>query len=133
MTYLLDTDVVVEFLKGRQRAIEALRQRLSEPFVLSIITFAEVYEGIYYGTDPKHNDAVFRRFLKGVDVIGINRTVARRYAVIRGDLRKRGELVPQPDLLIAATAIEYDLALLTGNVKDFARIPLLRFERPWDS
>ena len=46
----------------------------------------------------------------------------RRFALIRGDLRYRGELIGDPDILIAATALHHNLTLVTGNVRHFQRI-----------
>lgn len=47
----------------------------------------------------------------------------RRFARIRGDLRRAGQIIADPDILIAATAIQRNLTLVTGNLKDFQRIP----------
>jgi predicted nucleic acid-binding protein len=49
-----------------------------------------------------------------------------RFAFIRADLRRRGQLIPDLELLIAATALHHDLTLLTRNVRHFDRIPELR-------
>jgi tRNA(fMet)-specific endonuclease VapC len=43
--------------------------------------------------------------------------------LVRAELSRRGQLAPDLDLLIAATAMHYDLTLLTRNVRHFARIP----------
>ncbi len=126
MTYLVDSDWVADYLKGRQQAVQLLSSLFPDGIALSIITFAEVYEGIYYGSDPKRNEAIFGRFLQGVSVLGISRPVARRFAMTRGALRKAGQLIPQPDLFIAATALHYELSLVTRNLSDFQRIPGLR-------
>ncbi len=130
MTYLVDSDWVAEYLKGRATAVNLLDGLFEEDLAISIITFGEIYEGIYYGTDPRHNELVFQRFLRGVRVIGINRTIARRFALIRGKLRAEGQIIPQPDILIAATALQYDLTLLTHNRRDFERIPDLKLHQP---
>lgn len=45
----------------------------------------------------------------------------QRFARIRGDLRRKGQLISDPNILIAATAIHHDLILLPRNVKDFQR------------
>jgi tRNA(fMet)-specific endonuclease VapC len=124
--YLVDTDWVADYLKGYRNAVTLLDRLLSDGLAVSIITFGEVYEGIYYGSDPKHNEAIFRRFLKGVRVLGVTRSIARQFALIRGDLRRKGEVIPQPDILIAATAMYYDLTLVTRNTKHYARIPGLK-------
>ena len=130
MTYLVDSDWVADYLKGRTPAVTLLADLFAEGLAISIITFAEIYEGIYYGTDPQHNELIFRRFLRGVRVLGINRPIARRFALIRGRLRAEGQIIPQPDILIAATALQYDLTLLTRNLRDFGRIPDLKLYQP---
>ena len=130
MTYLVDTDWVADYLKGRSHAVTLLNRLFPDGLAISIITFAEVYEGIYYGAEPRRNEAVFRQFLKGVPVLPISRSVAQRFAQVRGGLRSKGQLIPQPDLFIAATALQHDLTLLTRNVHHFERIPGLAVYQP---
>src|SRR6266705_975136 len=98
MKYLVDTDWVVDYLKGRPNALTLLDDLFHEGLAISIITFGEVYEGIYYSRDPKHNEMIFRRFLRGVSILGINRPIARQFAMIRGGLRVKGQLIGQPDI-----------------------------------
>ncbi len=126
MTHLVDSDYVADYLKGQSHATTFLDGLLPGGLAISIITFAEVYEGIYYGHNRKRHETGFREFLKGVSVLGITRSVARTFAVIRGDLRAKGQLIGQTDLLIAATAIQYHLTLMTRNHRDFGRIPGLK-------
>lgn len=126
MTYLCDSDWVIDFLKGRTEATALFGQLYDGGMAMSIMTFAEVYEGIYYGRDQMKHDAGFRALCRAMRVLGVNRSIARRYARIRGDLRARGLLIPQPDTLIAATALHYDLILVTRNLRDFQRIPNLK-------
>jgi predicted nucleic acid-binding protein len=123
VTYLVDTDRVVEHLKGRPDAIELITRLAPEGLAISVIKFGEIYEGIHYGRDPKRSMAGFRQFLVGVRVLNVTQPIARRFAIIRGDLRSRGMIIAQPDILIAATAIHHDLTLVTGNRRHFARIP----------
>jgi hypothetical protein len=44
---------------------------------------------------------------------------------MRGELARKGQLIDQPDLFIAATAIQHNLMLVTRNIKDYERIPNL--------
>jgi predicted nucleic acid-binding protein len=46
----------------------------------------------------------------------------RRFALIRGNLRNRGELIGDPDIMIAATGLHHNLTLVTRNVRHFERI-----------
>jgi predicted nucleic acid-binding protein len=76
--------------------------------------------------DPAGSERVFRRFLRAVDVLPLTRPIMRRFARRRGDLRRGGQLIGDPDVLIAATALPHDLTLVTGNRAHFRRIPELR-------
>ncbi|MBA4181509.1 MAG: hypothetical protein C0506_13040 [Anaerolinea sp.] len=126
MTFLVDSDRVIDYLKGQPDAVVLLQGLATDGVAISIVTFGEVYEGIYYGRDPAHYEAVFRSFLSSTQVLGVSRTVARRFAVISGQLRLRGLPTPASDLWIAATALAHDLTLVTGNLRHFDRVPGLR-------
>ena len=124
--YLVDTDVVVSYLNGRADAVALLNLLLSDGVAISVITFGEIYEGVSFGSDPARHLAGFRRFLHGVRVLEVNRRIARQFGQLRGLLRRQGQLLPAPDLLIAATALAYDLTLVTLNLRHFQRVPGLR-------
>lgn len=135
MTYLVDTDYVIDYLKGQRNVPEILDALLPEGLAISAITYAEVYEGIYYGQNRSHYEKGLRQFLHGVRVLGVTRPVARQFAILRGKLRAhpQGKTDIQPkdnyDLFIAATAIHHNLIHVTRNIKDYQRIPRLRFYR----
>ena len=95
---------------------------------ISLVTFGEIYEGIYFSRDLKKAEAIFREFLRGIRVLPLNRRIMQRFARIRGQLRKQGQLIGDPDILIAATALHHNLTLVTRNTKHFQRIsdPKLR-------
>ena len=122
MSYLVDTDWVAEYLKGRDPALSTIPRLADQGFAISIITFGEIYEGIYYGRDAVRHERGFRQFLRGVDILPLTRSVMKRFARVRGELRQRGQIIADPDILIAATALERDLTLLTYNRSHFGRI-----------
>jgi tRNA(fMet)-specific endonuclease VapC len=126
VSYLVDSDRVADWLHGRSAAVDALRALAPDGLAISLVTYGEIYEGIYYGRDPAGSERVFRQFLRAVDVLPLTRPIMRRFARIRGDLRRRGQLIGDPDVLIAATALHHDLTLVTGNHAHFRRIPELR-------
>jgi tRNA(fMet)-specific endonuclease VapC len=132
MTYLVDTDYVIDFLKGQRNVPEILTTLFPEGLALSIISYAEIYEGIYYGHNREQHEQGLRQFLQGVRILGITRPIARQFALLRGQLRvqSRGKTLVQPkdtyDLFIAVTALSYNLTLITRNTKDYARIPHLK-------
>jgi tRNA(fMet)-specific endonuclease VapC len=126
--YLVDSDWVADYLKGYQAAVRLLYRLAPEGMAVSLVTFAEITEGILYGADQAANRQAFRQFLHGVKVLPLNRTVLTRFATVRGQLRQQHAPVQHRafDLLIAATALTYDLELVTRNVRDFADVPGLK-------
>jgi tRNA(fMet)-specific endonuclease VapC len=93
---------------------------------ISLITFGEIYEGIYYGRDPERHEQIFLTFVQSAPTLGLDETILRQFARIRGQLRASGQIISDADLLIAATALVHDLTLVTQNVRHFSRIPALK-------
>jgi len=126
MSYLVDSDWMADYLKGRSLAVQLLNGLAAQGLAVSIVTYAEVLEGVYYGDNPRVYEEVLQRFLRATPVLGVTRRVAQRYARISGELRARGLLIPPPDLFIAATALEHRRILVTRNRRHFERIPNLQ-------
>jgi len=126
MKYVLDSDWVGDYLKGKKEANELVSSLVADGLAITLITFGEIYEGIYYGPNSKNHENGFRKFLQGVDVLPLNRRIMQRFARLRGQLRRHGKLIGDPDLLIAATVLHHDLTLLTRNRRHFDRIPELK-------
>ena len=126
MSYLVDSDYVADYLKGKREAVALLSRLAPEGFAISLITFGEIYEGIYYGRDAVTHERGFRHFLRIADVLPLNKSILRRFARIRGDLRRRGQLIGDPDILIAVTAIHHERTLLSRNLHHFRRISDVR-------
>jgi tRNA(fMet)-specific endonuclease VapC len=82
MTYLVDTDWVILGLNGRAEALTLLTDLAPEGLAISLITYAEIYEGIYYGRDPKRHESGFRAFLRNVDVLPPNKQIMKRFAQV---------------------------------------------------
>ncbi|CCF85432.1 type II toxin-antitoxin system VapC family toxin [Nitrolancea hollandica] len=92
---------------------------------ISLITYGAIYEGIYYGGQRQQSERGFTAFLGVIPVLPLNRSIMRHFACIRGELRQRDLIITDPDLLIAATAIDHNLTLVTRNRRDVDRIPEL--------
>lgn len=123
MTYLVDSDWVADWLGGRSQAVQLLANLAGQGLQISLVTYGEIYEGIYFSRDPKASERIFTRFLQTVPVVPLSKPILRRFARVRGNLRSKGRLIPDADLLIAATALQHNLSLVTRNVRDFQRVP----------
>jgi predicted nucleic acid-binding protein len=123
MTYLVDTDWIASFLNGRQEAYALFQQLTFPEMAISLITYGEIYDGIYHGRHPRVAEQAFQQLLRGLTVLSLNRSIMRRFAQIRGDLRSAGNIFGDPDILNGATALHHNLAFVTRNLKDYRRIP----------
>ncbi len=130
MKYLVDSDYVADYLGAQPHAITLLSSLVEEGLAISLITFGEIYEGIYYGRDAKKTEAVFRLFLRSAPLLPLKPPIMRQFARIRGELRRTGKIIGDFDILIAATALHHRLTLVTRNLRDYTRIPNLDIYRP---
>ena len=93
---------------------------------LSIVSLAELYEGIYHSTDPQKDEKALKKFLEVVSILEINEEICKIFGRERARLRKLGRMIGDFDLLIASTCLCYDLILLTNNIKEFERVKNLK-------
>lgn len=128
MSFLLDTDVVIWSLRGRAGAAEWLREHRRDRLSISIISLGELYKGAYRQTDPAAHIASMAPTLARFRVIGLTDNIMHAYAHTYAMLRGQGQIIPDLDLLIAATAMTLELTLVTGNVRHFDRILGLTLE-----
>jgi len=128
MTFLLDTDTCVFWLRGHEAVRNQLITVRPENIAVSIITVAKLRYGAACSTHPEPNHRAIDDFISGVVIFGVDTETAHRFGDIKADLRRRGMLIEDSDLIIAATACAHDLTLVTNNLAHFQRIPGLRLE-----
>lgn len=121
--YLIDSDILIDFLNNKTEAIKLLIRFEESEMAISSITFAEILEGLV-GNRKKYLNV--KKGLSKLSVLVVDTNVAEKFANIRAKLRKRGELIENMDIFIAATALIHNLALITNNKKDFERIKGLK-------
>jgi predicted nucleic acid-binding protein len=117
-------------MNGRSLAVRALRELARQRTAISIVTVAELFDGAFHASDPQLHLENARTFLSHYSILGINEHVAEDFGRIRVGLRRQGNLIPDMDLMIAVTALSYDLTLITRNTRHFARVPGLRLQHP---
>jgi tRNA(fMet)-specific endonuclease VapC len=130
VSLLVDADWLIDAAAGRPVAVRTLDRLSADGLAVSIIAVAEVYEGAFGTPEPEATLADFRQFLGDYAILPLTDPIVERFARLRAALRQQGMPIPDMDLLIAATALEEDLALLTRNVRHFERIPDLQLYQP---
>lgn len=122
VSYILDTDWVVHYLNGVERIRTKLMELQPDGLGLSVISLAELYEGIYYSRDPERSRQQLEEFLSGVTMLEVDDEVCKVFGNQRGRLRRQGLMISDFDLLIAATCLRHSLKLLTNNRRHFERV-----------
>ncbi len=128
MAYLFDTDAISELLRPRPAAryLEWIETVPREHQFASAVVLGELYKGAYRSQNRnRHLRNIEERVLPAVTVLPYDLGVAREFGALRAHLEERGELLPDADLQIAATALRHGLTLVTGNLRHFARVPRL--------
>lgn len=124
--YFLETSVIIGYLRGDLQAvrlIDSLEGELSSSYVC----LAELYEGIFRVKTPEKMEKGVLDFFSGLTIIyGVDQEVARNFGKLRKDLKEKGKMIEDMDILIAATCLAKDLVLATYNTRHFTRIESLQ-------
>ena len=112
----------MSYLNGRPNTIRRIEGLLPHGVGISVISLAEIYEGLYGSTDIDLQETKLTAFLASIEVLYLTEAIARIFAQERRRLRSIGSLIGDFDLLIGSTAIHHNLTLLTNNRRHFERI-----------
>ncbi len=129
MAYLFDTDSISELLRPRplRPYLDWLETIPRDEQFTSAVTVGELFKGAYRSAaKERHLKNIEQRVLPAVTTLPYDISAARVFGKIRADLERSGNILPDADLQIAATALYHDLELVTGNIRHFERIPDLR-------
>ena len=94
----------------------------------SAMCIGELYYGAAKSQKQAERKAEVDRLRAALTSIPLQGSVIERFGRLKASLEKQGERLADADLLIAATTLENDLTLVTGNLKHFQRIQGLKAE-----
>jgi len=114
--------------KKPEVVLTRLRAAASEGVSISTITLAELEHGVALSAYPEKNEDALAQFLTLIEVLPFDAKAAAHYGSIRADLQRKGTLIGQMDLLIAAHARAYGLTAVTNNMREFTRVEGLTVE-----
>jgi tRNA(fMet)-specific endonuclease VapC len=124
--YLLDTSVVAGYLLARTKAIQLVRPLLAqEEVATSMLVYGEVAEYVKKFASFNAYKASLEALLEQIYPYPLTYAILERYADIRRTLRPLHQDIGDIDTLIAATAIEHNLTIVTID-HDFERVPHLK-------
>lgn len=137
MSYLVDTDVLSELRnrKADAKVVAWMQARPRQSLYLSVLSLGEIRKGIKGVADPAFRQTLtdwlevdLRNWFLG-RLLGIDEKVADRWSRVQASA---GRTLPVIDGLLAATALEHDLTLVTRNAKDFEGLGV-QGVNPWDA
>jgi tRNA(fMet)-specific endonuclease VapC len=129
VTYLLDTNIVTYVLKRNATVDKKLRdvRTLGQEVFISCITFYEIKRGLL-AVNATRQLSEFNRFCRNYKVLLLDDIeTIEKACEIHADLKNKGTLIQEPDILIAATAITCGL-ILVSNDFDMLRVPEISLE-----
>ncbi len=129
MIYLLDTDICIYLLNGREPQVKrnadlAPRSEIA----ISALTMAEMFSGAARSEQPLLTYAKQSAFFMHYSILPFDAAAADVYGRIDGWLKGRGMRIGPLDTQIAAIALVHNLTLVTHNTRHYSRVPNLPIE-----
>lgn len=128
LAYLIDTDWLIHWLNDHPGISQRLTDIRAQGLAISVVSLAELYEGVYYSVDPGRSERELLNLLNGLTTLGIDQETCQVFGRERGRLRAARTRVADFDLMLGATALRHNLTLLTNNRRDFEVIAGLQLE-----
>lgn len=119
----LDTDILIDFLRGKKEAVNYIEKNKGFPLKTTIINLFELYYGAFLRGKGKEDVD----FLKdALDILEFH--YPEEAGKELAELTKNGEIIDVRDLMIGVIARENGCTIVTGNVKHFSRVNGLKVE-----
>lgn len=129
MNIVLDSDILIYFLKGRAEVVDKLTAYPLESLFTTRINVAELHYGAYNSAKIKQNLAKITAFLDNFQILEFGDKASQIFAKEKANLKQNGILIADMDLMIASIALTHGFTLVTNNLKHFERIKSLKIER----
>jgi predicted nucleic acid-binding protein len=136
--FLLDTNVPSELTRPQSdaRVEKWLNDADDEQLFLSVVSLGEIFKGLTILPESKRRQQLrqwvedtLRPWFDG-RILPVTEHIAERWGILAGECQLKGRGLRMADGLIAATALEHDLTVVTRNLKDFADLGVALFS-PW--
>jgi tRNA(fMet)-specific endonuclease VapC len=127
--YLLDSNILVAAIKGTPASLlNRLAGLPPSRLCLSSIVLSELLIGAEKSRDPETKRAQLAELVRYMEPVPFDHASAHAYARIRAGLERKGQVIGEHDLQIAAQAQSRELVVVTDNLREFRRVRELRCE-----
>jgi tRNA(fMet)-specific endonuclease VapC len=128
LKYLLDTNIVIYVLKRRPKEVLAMFNANASRMAISSITLSELFYGAEKSLNRDKNLEAVEEFVSHLDVLPYDAKASQHYGQIKATLEKKGQIIGENDIHIAAHATSHGLILVSNNVREFKRVHNLVLE-----
>jgi tRNA(fMet)-specific endonuclease VapC len=128
LKYLLDTNIIIYVLKRRPKEVLAIFNANASRMAISSITLSELIYGAEKSLNTDKNLEAVEEFVSHLEVLPYDAKASQHYGQIKAALEKKGQIIGENDIHIAAHAISHGLILVSNNVREFKRVPNLALE-----
>jgi tRNA(fMet)-specific endonuclease VapC len=128
LKYLLDTNIVIYVLKRRPKEVLDIFNANASRMAISSITLSELMYGAEKSLNTDKNLEAVEEFVSHLEVLPYDAKASQHYGQIKAALEKKGQIIGENDIHIAAHAISHGLILVSNNVREFKRVPNLALE-----
>jgi tRNA(fMet)-specific endonuclease VapC len=128
LKYLLDTNIVIYVLKRRPVEVLETFNANASRMAISSITLSELIYGAEKSSNTARNLEVIEDFISHLEVLSYDAKASQHYGQIKAALEKKGQIISENDIHIAAHAVSQGLILVTNNSKEFERVSTLAIE-----
>ena len=124
--YILDSDILIYFLKGEKEVIEKVLTLQNDELYITIINYTELLYGIYNSNKISQNKEKILPFLDNFKILQFDKKASEIFAKLKTKLKKQGKIIADMDIMIASIAISNKATLYTNNLKHFNRVDGLK-------
>lgn len=128
LKYLLDTNIVIYVLKRRPIKVLEIFNKNASRMAISTITLSELIYGAEKSSHVDKNLEAVDDFVSHLEILPYEAKASQQYGQIKATLERKGQIIGENDIHIAAHAVSQGLILVTNNLKEFKRIPNLALE-----
>ena len=128
LKYLLDTNIVIYVLKRRPVEVLKMFNTNASRMAISSITLSELIYSAEKSPNVDKNLEAIEEFISHLEVLPYGEKASQHYGQIKAALERKGEVIGENDIHIAAHAIGQGLILVTNNLREFKRVANLALE-----
>jgi len=128
MSYMLDTNTCIFAIKNKANVLSAIESHEPGGLFISTIVLSELEHGVCNSVNQEQNRIALIKFLAIIDLLAYDDRAAQEYGRLRTDLQRRGCMIGNMDMLIAAHAKSIGMTLVTNNAREFGRVRGLKIE-----